>query len=227
MIGFAACVGTPAKLAAYAAPGLARAMEPDSVFAELATDRSIHEAYNEALDHFAAVDGLEALALLHEDSELLDADFGARVRAALRDPAVAIVGAVGATGVDSLRWWEGTIAGRVAETRGVVAGAPAPRDVDCVDGLLMVLSPWAVANLRCDTRCFDGFHAYDADLCFQARAAGRRVTVADLAVFHHTKGGYGDVASFAAADAAFRAKWGQQQVDQQLRITADALPRGR
>jgi len=207
MIAFAACVGTPAKLAAFAAPGLQRVMEPDSAFAELTTGRSIHEAYNEALDHFAAVDGLEALVLLHEDTELLDADFCARVRAVLSDPSVAIAGAIGASGVTSLRWWEGGIAGRAAETRGVVAGAPAPCDVDSVDGLLMVLSPWAVASLRCDTERFTGFHAYDADLCFAARAAGRRVVVADINVFHHTKGGYGDEAAFAAADAAFRRKY--------------------
>jgi Glycosyltransferase like family len=207
MIAFAACVGTPAKLAAFAAPGLQRVMEPDSVFAELTTDRSIHEAYNEALEHFAAVDDLEALVLLHEDTELLDADFCDRVRAALSDPSVAIAGTVGAAGVTSLRWWEGAVAGRAAETRGVVSGTPAPCDVDCVDGLLMVLSPWAVANLRCDTVRFSGFHAYDADLCFAARAAGRRVVVADLNVFHHTKGGYGDETAFARADAAFRAKY--------------------
>jgi hypothetical protein len=223
MIAFAACVGSPAKLAMYAAPGLARAMEPDSVFAELTTDRSIHEAYNEALEHFAGVPGLEALVLLHEDTELLDADFCARVRAVLGDPSVAVAGPIGACGVTSLRWWEGTIAGRAAETRGVVSGAPAPCDVDCLDGLLLVLSPWAVANLRCDTERFTGFHAYDADLCFAARAAGRRVIAAELNVFHHTKGGYGDEASFTAADAAFRAKWGEQQVDQQLGIAAHAL----
>jgi hypothetical protein len=207
MIAFAACVGTPAKLAAFAAPGLKRVMEPDSVFAELTTDGSIHEAYNEALEHFAGVDGLEALVLLHEDTELLDADFCARVRDVLRDPSVAIAGAVGASGVTSLRWWEGALAGHAAETRGVVSGTPAPCDVDCVDGLLMVLSPWAVANLRCDTERFNGFHAYDADLCFQARAAGRRVVVGELNVFHHTKGGYGDEAAFGRADAAFRAKY--------------------
>jgi hypothetical protein len=207
MIAFAACVGTPAKLAAYAAPGLRRAMERDSVFAELTTDRSIHEAYNEALDHFAGVPGTEALVLLHEDTELVDADFCARVREVLRDPSVAIAGAVGASGVHSLRWWDGAIAGRAAEPRGVVAGGPVPCDVDCLDGLLLVLSPWAVANLRCDTDRFTGFHGYDADLCFAARAAGRRVVAADLGVFHHTKGGYGDEGAFAAADAAFREKW--------------------
>ena len=93
----------------------------------------------------------------------------------------------------------------------------------------MVLSPWAVANLRCDTERFTGFHAYDADLCFAARAAGRRVVAADLGVFHHTKGGYGDEAAFARADAAFREKWsaggGEQQLNQQLRIAADAVGR--
>jgi hypothetical protein len=73
---------------------------------------------------------------------------------------------------------------------------------------LLVLSPWAVANLRCDAVAFCGFHGYDVDLCFQARAAGKRVTVADLNVIHHTNGGFGDVESWLRADAAFRAKWG-------------------
>jgi hypothetical protein len=114
MIVFASCVASPAKLAAFAAPGLRRALEPDSVFAELGTDHSIHAAYNEALEHFAGAGGLEALVLLHEDTELLDADFCDRVRAALRDPSVAIAGAIGASGVTSLRWCEGDIAGRAA-----------------------------------------------------------------------------------------------------------------
>jgi hypothetical protein len=30
---------------------------------------------------------------------------------------------------------------------------------------------------------------------------------APLNAFHHTKGGFGDVAAWQAADAAFRAKW--------------------
>jgi hypothetical protein len=207
VIAFAACVGTPEKLARCAAPGLQRVMEPDSVFAELETDHSIHEAYNEAFEHFAAYEDLEALVLLHEDCELLDVDFCARVRAALSDPSVAITGAVGARGVTGLAWWEGEICGRAMETRGVVEGDELDRDVDALDGLLLVLSPWAVRNLRCDAGTFTGFHAYDVDLCFAARAAGRRVTTAPLNVMHHTKGGYGDVAAWRAADAAFRRKW--------------------
>jgi hypothetical protein len=207
VIAFAACVGSPDKLSRFAAPGLHRAMEPGCVFAELTTERSIHEAYNEALEHFAGYEELEALVLLHEDCELLDPDFCDRVRAALADPTVAIAGPVGARGVNGLAWWEGEIVGRAAETRGVVEGDLSDRDVDALDGLLLVLSPWAVRTLRCDVATFTGFHAYDVDLCFQARREGRRVVTAPLSVFHHTKGGYGDPAAWQAADAAFRRKW--------------------
>jgi glycosyl transferase family 2 len=207
MIAFATCVASQDKFAAFAGPGLRRAMEPDSMLAELTADRSIHEAYNEAFEYFAGVDGLEALVLLHEDTELLDDDFCQRVRAALADPTVALVGPIGARGVPGLAWWEGAIAGRVVETRGIVSGPTDPPDVDSLDGLLMVLSPWAVKNLRCDTTTFTGFHAYDVDLCFQARAADRRVVVAELNAFHHTKGGFGDTQAWERADTAFRAKW--------------------
>jgi GT2 family glycosyltransferase len=208
VIGFAACVAHAGVFATRAVPGLRRVAEPDFRFAELSTATSILEAYNEALEHFAAVDELEALVLLHEDTELLDPAFCALVRDALRDPEVAVVGAVGARHVRSLAWWEGEMAGRVAETRGLIDHGFARPEVDAVDGLLLVLSPWAVRNLRFDAETFTGFHAYDVDLCFQARAAGRRVVVADLPLAHHTKGGFGDRAAWDAADAAFRAKWG-------------------
>ena len=207
MIAFAVCVASPPKFTSCAAPGLRLAMEEDSVLAELGTESSLHEAYNEALDHFATYPELEALVLLHEDVELLDPAFCDRLRAALADPAVAVVGAVGARRVAGLAWWEGTIAGRAHETRGVVDGGFEDPEVDAVDGLLLALSPWAVRTLRCDTSTFTGFHAYDVDLCFQARAAGRRVVVAPLSLFHHTKGGFGDAEAWATADAAFRAKW--------------------
>jgi glycosyl transferase family 2 len=142
VIAFASCIGSPAKFAGLAAPGLRRVMEPGSVLAELTTNASIHEAYNEALEYFAGVEDLEALVLLHEDTELLDKDFCDRVRAGLADPAVAMIGAIGARGVQGLAWWEGAVAGRVVETRGVVSGPLGPPDVDAVDGLLLVLSPW-------------------------------------------------------------------------------------
>jgi hypothetical protein len=207
VIGFASCIASRDVFLRRALPGLREAAEADSPIAELSTSDSIFVAYNEALDHFAGMDDLEALVLLHEDAELLQADFCTRVRSALADPAVAIVGAVGARDVRSLAWWDGELAGAVTETRGRVDHGFARTDVDAVDGLLLVLSPWAVRRLRFDAAGFTGFHGYDVDLCFQARAAGRAVRVADLPVLHHTKGGLGDADAWRRADATFRAKW--------------------
>jgi Glycosyltransferase like family len=208
VIAFASCVARPQVFASRCLPGLRRAAPDDVVLAQLSTTTSILEAYNEALEHFRGVEGLEALVLLHEDTELLDADFAARVRATLADPQVAVLGAIGARSVRSLAWWEGELAGAVTETRGRIDHGFADPVVDAVDGLLLVLSPWAVRELRFDADAYTGFHAYDVDLCFAARAAGRRVQVADLAAVHHTKGGYGDRVAWDVANAAFQAKWG-------------------
>jgi hypothetical protein len=211
---FATCVGTPAKYERYALPGLRRAAELDSLIVETSTETSIHEAYNEILQAVAAMPGVEALVLLHEDTELLDPTFCDRVRLCLaEEPDAAVIGAIGARGVRGLSWWEGERAGRVTETRGRLDFGGGRHDVDSVDGLLLVLAPWAIASLRCDAERFGGFHAYDVDLCFQARAAGRRVVVDELDVFHHTKGGFGDLEAFRRADAAFGEKWGVRPVE--------------
>jgi hypothetical protein len=209
VIAFAVCVGSEDKFRRYAAPGLRAAAEPDSLIAETTADGgSIFTAYNEVLEAFAERDDLEALVLLHEDTEIVDSEFCPKLRARLSSsPDVAVVGVVGARGVRNLSWWEGEGRGRVLETRGLVDFGGGTHDVDSVDGLLMALSPWAVRNLRFDGESFSGFHGYDADICFQARAAGRRVVVDDLAVVHHTKGGYGDMDAFRACDRAFVAKW--------------------
>lgn len=208
VIAFASCIGSPGTFARCAVPGLREAAEPDSPVAETSSPTSIFAAYNEVLDHFAGAPDLEALVLLHDDVELLADDFCGRVRRELADPAVAVVGAVGARDVRSLAWWDGELAGAVTETRGRVDHGFGRRDVDALDGLLLVLAPWAVRTLRFDEAAFTGFHGYDVDLCFAARATGGEVRVADLPVHHHTKGGLGDAAAWRAADVVFRRKWG-------------------
>jgi hypothetical protein len=213
MIAFAVCVGSEEKLREYAQPGLQLACEADSAVAEVTTETSIFSAYNEVLDVFAPREDLEALVLLHEDVEIVDTQFCAKVRRRLAEPDVAVIGAIGAIGVESLAWWQADGRGRVLESRGLVDFGGENHDVDSVDGLMLVLSPWAVRNLRFDDETFTGFHGYDADICFQARAAGKRVVVEDMAVVHHTKGGFGDVARYAACDLAFRAKWGLPMPD--------------
>ncbi len=207
MISFGCCIASEEKFARHAAPGLTLCAEPDSQIVETSHATSILEAYNEILDHYSSDVDLEALVLLHEDTEIRDPAFCAKVRRALRDPSVGILGVIGAQQVASLRWWEGSGKGRVGESRGRIDFGPGEWDVDAVDGLLLVLSPWVVANLRFDTDSFTGFHAYDMDLCFAARAAGKRVRTLDVDVFHATKGGYGDQRAFEHGDAVFRKKW--------------------
>ncbi len=209
MIAFAVAVSDPETYARGAVPGLRRVIEEGAPVAELTADGgSLHACYDEALEHFAGLDDLEALVFLHQDAELLDHDFCDRVRAELADPEVAVCGAVGARDVTSLAWWDGEVVGRVTETRGEVTGAQAPADADAVDGLLMVLSPWAVRELRFTHEGAAGFDGYDVDLCFQARAAGRRVRVMDTAVHHHCREDRVVDEGWHAADGAFRERWG-------------------
>ncbi len=46
-------------------------------------------------------------------------------------------------------------------------------EVDSIDGFVMVLSPWAVRELRFD-ESLGKIHGYDFDLCLQVRDAGTK-----------------------------------------------------
>ena len=208
MIAFGVCIGSWEKYERYARTALQRCAEPDSPVAESSGNASIFTAYNEMLDAYAQLPDIEALVLLHDDVELRDEAFARKVREALGDPDVAVLGVIGARGVTGLEWWEGEGVGRCSEGRGVIDFGSRTGDADAVDGLLLVLSPWAIRNLRFDSDTFTGFHAYDVDIAFQARAAGKKVRVIDVDLHHHTMGGYGDEIGFRLADAAFRRKWG-------------------
>lgn len=212
MIAFAVCIGSRRAYEQFCRPGLVAHADADSPLAEITTD-SIFTGYNEALDAFGNQPDLEALVLLHEDVAIHDPQFCSKVRGRLGDPSIAVIGAIGAVGIRSLCWWEGEIRGRVSETRGLIDHGGGCHDVDAVDGLLMVLSPWAVRTLRFDDRRFHGFHGYDVDLCLEARAHGRRVVVDDLVVHHHTRGGIGDGPDFWRADHTLRHKWRERGRD--------------
>jgi 2-polyprenyl-3-methyl-5-hydroxy-6-metoxy-1,4-benzoquinol methylase len=212
VIVYAACVGDPEKYRTICVPGLRRVVRPEDVVIEARHDRSIFAAYNEVLDAVRDRDDLEALVLLHEDTEVLDGQFGNLIREQVRRPDVAVVGTVGGLGIEGLSWWDGERVGRVAETRGLVDFGGGIHDVDTVDGLVMGLSPWAVRNLRFDEERYAGFDAYDADICAQARAAGKRVVVTELPVVHrHSRVGgdraSSDGGSFERNDAIFKDKW--------------------
>ena len=193
MIVFASAMTDPEAYRRYARPGISMAAERDSKIHAFAAVGSVCRSYNLLLERAALEPGLEALVLVQQDVEILDPNFCGKVRRALDDPEVAVVGPIGATGVRSIAWWDGQISSAAPVQRYQRFGSgeipafswkphdPAPAEVDVVDGRLMVLSPWAVETLRFDESLSLGY-GYELDLCLKARAAGRRVMTADLHV---------------------------------------------
>jgi hypothetical protein len=183
-----------------AEPGIARAREADSLVIANAAAGSIFRSYNLLMDSVAGREDLEALVLLHQDSEIASTDFCATVRAALADPDVGLIGCVGAVGVRSIAWWEGSVTWASFTHRySELGGGDMPAltwntddlpafaqtgEVDTVDGFIMVLSPWVVRNVRFD-ESLGALHGYDFDFCLQVRDAGRKVVTADFKVVHH------------------------------------------
>jgi Glycosyltransferase like family len=161
---------------------------------------SLFRSYNLILDTLAERDDLEALVLVHQDAEIADPDFVAKLRQALSDSEVGVVGCVGAIGVRSIAWWEGSVTWasfvhRYRELGGgelpafAWNGAEMPAyartgEVDTVDGFVMGLSPWTVRNMRFD-ESLGPLHGYDFDFCLQVRDAGHKVVTADFKVIHH------------------------------------------
>lgn len=177
-----------------ARPGIERAGESDSSVLAHAASGSVARSFNLLLDQARALDGLEGLVLLHQDAEILDTDFCSRLRDVLTDPEVAIVGCVGSRGVSDIAWWDGDVTWNSAPYHHGEAGGgelawgkdreQAPGEVDAIYGVLMALSPWAVANVRFD-ESIGLLHGYDYDICRQARMRKRKVVTADLRVAHH------------------------------------------
>src|ERR671939_747392 len=188
MIAFGTSITSPEAYRRYAEPGIRRAAEPNSEVYAFAASGYIFRSYNLLLDTAAARDDLEALVLVHQDAEIVDADFCDKVRRALRDPDVGVVGCVGAIGVRSIAWWEGSVTwASFIHRYGEHGGGDLPSfswaweeappyarlgEVDTVDGFLLVLSPWTVRNIRFD-ESLGRFHGYDFDFCLQVREAGR------------------------------------------------------
>ena len=200
MIAFASSITKPDEFRRCAEPGIRRAAEPDSEVRAMPAAGTIFRSYNALLDEFAGREELEALVLVHQDAEIVDADFCAIVRDALSDPKVGLVGCVGAIGVRSIAWWEASVTcasfvnryeehggGDIPSFSWTWSDAPAYArlgEVETLDGFVLVLSPWVVANVRFDESLGD-FHGYDLDLCLQVREAGRRVVTAPFRAIHH------------------------------------------
>lgn len=201
MIAFGCAITDEDTYGRLAEPGLQRTLEGDSILYANVSAGSIFRNYNQILKQAREVEGLEALVLLHQDAIIEDPDFLAKVRAAVAEPEVAIVGCAGALDVRNIAWWEGSVKWAAFSHRydemggGEIAGmnwygvdAPAFAglgDVQTVDGFVLIFTPWAIENLNFDESLPGGLHGYDFDICMQARQAGRKVVTAPLRVVHH------------------------------------------
>jgi Glycosyltransferase like family len=196
LIAFGSSISGAEAYRRYAEPGIRRATEPDSPVLAYAAVEPVARTYNLILDAAAALDELEALVLVHPHTEIVDPAFCAKVRAALADPDLGLLGCAGARDVHGIAWWEGEVViGNVRqqyeEYRGGTidsvpwaARHPVPAEVDAVDGQLLVLAPWVVRNVRFDETLLLG-HGFDLDFSLRVRQSGRRLAVADLEVVHH------------------------------------------
>jgi len=200
MIAFGCSITSSESYRRFAEPGIRLAAEPDSDVYAFAAAGSIFRSYNLLLETAAARDDLEALVLVHQDAEIVDPDLCTKVRRALTSPDVGVVGCVGAIGVRSIAWWEGSVTwASFIHRYGEYGGGDLPSfswkrdqmpayartgEVDTIDGFLMALSPWTVRNVRFD-ESLGRLHGYDFDFCMQIRAAGRKVVTADFRAIHN------------------------------------------
>ncbi len=224
MIAFGCSITKPDVYERCAARGFRLAAEPDTKVLAYGATGSIFRSYNLLLEKARELDDLEALVLVHQDAEIVDPDFCRKLRGALEDPDVALVGCAGATGQRSIAWWEGSVTWASFSHRyeeyggGEIPAMTYPTgtnpsfsragEVDAIDGAIIGMSPWAVRELGFDESLGGLLHGYDFDICCQARAKGRKVVTADLQiVHHHTIELIDDVQSWLQAYMKLARKW--------------------
>ena len=168
-----------------------------------------------ALNQGAALAGGDALCFLHNDTEMRDVRWLARLRAALDEPGVGVAGLYGARRLRR----DGRYAGRTivhalegtANVKGDVV------EVAAVDGVCLALRREVLARAGGFDEGYGFFHGYDRELSFAVREQGLRCVVVNVP-FVHRGGGTrtasdapvappGDLAQRRAALARFAAKW--------------------
>lgn len=169
---------------------------------------SMAKACNTILAAYRGED-VDAVILVHDDLEITDPLAEKKFLAAL-DADVALVGVAG--GGPSPRWWDHSPIGHQLTDSGPIDFGRRTGDVDMLEGSIMVFSPWAVDNLTVDERYTDFRSGWD-DVCLSARAAGKRVVVADVDTHHHTTIGFKSAeiqARFVESERIFAEKWEHQ-----------------
>lgn len=198
------CVGSWAKFQQYVEPGLSG----HSVVA-LGNQTSIARAYNRIIDSLR-MDMPDILILQHDDLEITDPDWVAKLEAVFAEPNVGIVGIAGARNVTGLAWWfYDTVGHQVTDGIGNLDFGERSGDVEALEGSFLALGPWFIQHMRFDER-YPGFHGYDS-IATDVFTSGKRVVVADIDTHHHTPGGFRSESSendWNRSSDIYDARWG-------------------
>ncbi len=210
MIIFGCCVPTArVRYDQVAGPAIDKIAVPDDLILVEDGSEGIAIAYNRIIDRARLEPECQALVLLHDDLEIVDSNFRAKLLGSLRETDVGLVGVIGGARLSSLAWWEARDRfGAAFESRGLIEFGRGYHDVDAVDGMMLAIAPVAFTNFVFDSARFPAFHGYDIDYCFQVRSAGLRVRVVPLSLVHRTKTGLGDRKAFLDANQLLTEKWG-------------------
>jgi O-antigen biosynthesis protein len=168
-----------------------------------------------ALNQGAALAGGDVLCFLHNDTEMRDVRWLARLHAALTAPGVGLAGLYGARRLRR----DGRYAGRtlVHALEGSGNLATDVLEVAAVDGVCLTLRREVLAAAGGFDEGYGFFHGYDRELSFAVRAQGLRCVVVNTP-FVHRGGGTRtgatapvrapqDLAQRRAALARFATKW--------------------
>ena len=186
MILFGTAVGSRDVYGHVALPSIRAVTETEAAILSVRDAPSIAVAYNQLIQEALSWgDDVEAIALIHDDVEIQDRNFLARVRRGLNGGRIGVLGVIGGRELTSMGWWSGRhLVGRAWDYKGYHGVGPLRGEVDVVDGLLMVVSRQAMERVQFDEKTITGFFGYDSDYCVSVKAAGLRVVVEPFRVYH-------------------------------------------
>jgi hypothetical protein len=211
VIGYGVCVGSWERFSRNVGP-----KTKGSPVIALDNQNCIGGTYNQILEMFAS-SGAHAVALVHDDLEIIDPDFENKINEVIHadyDPLDGFVlGVAGAASPPpTLSWWDHDPIGHQNTDAGLIDFGIRSGPVHALDGSILVFGNAAIRDLRFNPRYY-GFHGYDVDVCRQARQRGYQVLALDIDTHHHTIPGRfksdESAISFGQADAIYRELWPQ------------------
>ncbi|HEX4053712.1 MAG TPA: glycosyltransferase [Tepidisphaeraceae bacterium] len=194
MISIIICSPNDARFAAVSKNLAALLKDESHEIIRIGDARSMCEGYTRGI----AQSHGDRLIFCHDDIEILNTDFAARLREHLDQ--FDLVGVAGTSRLIRGEWVAAGppyIFGQVAQIhprQGFVVrifGIPgrSAGGIQAMDGLLFAARRSVVEKIRFDAQTFDGFHHYDLDFSFAAHLAGFRLGIAnDIHILHGSWG---------------------------------------